>query len=101
MNTKTLITDVEDMRAYISDAYDSARWKNRVVRMPDKQVMAIFFNFMSRINKRKKQKSESLKAIEMGEALVQGFARGISEDDYEQVSFDDYLERKSLEEYLR
>ena len=90
MKTRTLITDVEDMRAYISDVYKGEGWKRRVARMRDSQVMAIYFSFMDRITKKKRK----------GEAQ-QGFARGISGEVYEQVSFDDYLEAKSLEGYLR
>lgn len=89
MKTRTLITDVEDMRAYISDVYKGERWKHKVARMPDAQVMAIYFSFMDRIRKKKR-----------GEAQP-GFALGIPGEVYEQVSFDDYLENKSLEEYLR
>lgn len=36
---------IEQMRTSISNVYDSLRWKNRVKRMADNQVVAIYHSF--------------------------------------------------------
>lgn len=36
---------VDQMRAAISKVYDAKTWADRVARMPDSQVIAIYYNF--------------------------------------------------------
>ena len=36
---------IEQMRSRISKVYDSFRWRNRVTKMPDNQVIAIYHKF--------------------------------------------------------
>ena len=38
---------VEQMRDAIADVYTGWAWKDKVARMPDDQVMAIYFKFQS------------------------------------------------------
>ena len=35
--------DVEQMRDFIADLYPYDKWKDKVARMPEDQVMAIYF----------------------------------------------------------
>lgn len=86
--------DIDFMRDCIAEMYPGDKWKRRVAMMRDAQVMAIYYSFRERITKIKKNQNQ-------GGVPDAGFARGISEGEYEQVSFDDYLENKSLEVYLR
>ena len=95
MNTRTLITDIEDMRAYISDVYKGERWKRKVARMRDSQVMAIYFSFMDRITKTKRPKTVVVGELQPWQKANEDIYQG------EQIGFDDYLESKSLEDYLR
>lgn len=46
---------VESMRKHISECYDSWRWRDKVSKMPDNQVMAIYFS-MKEKGKLKKDK---------------------------------------------
>ena len=39
---------IEEMRSDISKVYLNTSWKKKVARMPDKQVMAIYYNFLAR-----------------------------------------------------
>lgn len=39
---------VREMRHYISKVYPGERWKKKVAKMPDDQVMAVYFNFEER-----------------------------------------------------
>ena len=39
---------VADMRAAIAKVYPGKSWKNKVARMADQQVMAIYFSFLRR-----------------------------------------------------
>jgi len=39
---------IEEMRSDISKVYLNTTWKKKVARMPDKQVMAIYYNFLAR-----------------------------------------------------
>lgn len=39
---------IEEMRHDISKVYLSSGWKKKVANMPDKQVMAIYYNFLER-----------------------------------------------------
>lgn len=39
---------VADMRAAIAKVYPGISWKNKVARMADQQVMAIYFSFLHR-----------------------------------------------------
>lgn len=51
---------VEQMRAKISEVYESDRWRRRVQLMPDNQVIAIYRTMRSRgqLNQRKRKKSK-------------------------------------------
>jgi hypothetical protein len=37
-----LMTDMDIKRSYVSELYPGARWRRRVRRMPDEQVVAIY-----------------------------------------------------------
>lgn len=52
--------NVESMRREISKVYPRAGWKLKVKRMPDAQVMAIYYNFLknNRFEQKIKQKQE-------------------------------------------
>ena len=39
---------VYDMRLLVSQVYKSDTWKNKVQRMPDRQIMAIYYSFCER-----------------------------------------------------
>lgn len=53
--------DVRNMREHILKMYPGERWKDKVARMPDSQVMAIYFSMKKKgqqpikENKREKQ----------------------------------------------
>lgn len=51
---------VEQMRAKISEVYESDRWRRRVQLMPDNQVIAIYRTMQNRgqLNQRKRKKSK-------------------------------------------
>jgi len=51
---------VEQMRAKISEVYESDRWRRRVQLMPDNQVIAIYRTMRNRgqLNQRKRKKSK-------------------------------------------
>ena len=36
------MTDIEQKRAYVAELYSSPRWKRRVAKMSDAQVIAIY-----------------------------------------------------------
>jgi hypothetical protein len=36
------MTDIQQKRAYVSDLYPGPRWKGKVQKMPDAQVIAIY-----------------------------------------------------------
>ena len=38
---------IEEMRHDISKVYLNSSWKKKVANMPDKQVMAIYYNFLA------------------------------------------------------
>lgn len=77
---------IPEMRAYISEMYGDS-WKRKVAKMKDGQVMAIFYCFRNRINKSKRIENK-------GGVPDAGFARGVSEGEYEQISIDDIMKRK-------
>ena len=37
---------IASMRKAIANVYNSPRWSNRVARMPDNQVIAIYYRFL-------------------------------------------------------
>ena len=39
---------VEEMRSDISKVYLNSSWKKKVARMPDNQVMAIYYSFLEK-----------------------------------------------------
>lgn len=39
---------IEEMRHDISKVYLNTSWKKKVANMPDKQVMAVYYNFLER-----------------------------------------------------
>ena len=43
------------MREAIKKKYNSPKWSARVDRMPDKQVMAIYFKFENEVNTKQEQ----------------------------------------------
>ena len=51
---------VEQMRAKISEVYESDRWRRRVQLMPDNQVIAIYRTMRNRgqLNQKKRKKSK-------------------------------------------
>ena len=51
---------VEQMRAKISEVYESDRWRLRVKMMPDNQVIAIYRTMRDRgqLNQKKRKKSK-------------------------------------------
>lgn len=51
--------NVNLMRSYVSDLYDGPRWKRKVERMHDGQVMAIYFREKEKeAEKRKAEKKK-------------------------------------------
>lgn len=40
-----------DMRTYVTKAYPGERWKNKVKKMPDAQVTAIYFRLKAKEEK--------------------------------------------------
>lgn len=36
------MTDIDQKRAYVTDLYPGPRWKKKVQKMPDSQVIAIY-----------------------------------------------------------
>lgn len=51
---------VEQMRAKISEVYESDRWRRRVQLMPDNQVIAIYRTMRNRgqLNQKKRKRSK-------------------------------------------
>lgn len=52
--------EIWQMRNYIAAEYNTASWKDKVQKMPDKQVMAIYYSFLRR---KEKQKHEGTKPL--------------------------------------
>ena len=48
---------VREMRYYISKVYPGKGWKDKVAKMPEDQVMAVYFSFLEngRFNKKKEE----------------------------------------------
>jgi len=49
---------VDQMRAIVSQRYPNHRWGNRVKKMPDRQVIAIYHSIMERRKKEEEQKCQ-------------------------------------------
>ena len=47
--------NVEAMRQYISDLYSGPRWKSKVQRMPDNQIIAIYFKAKAKEEEKEKE----------------------------------------------
>ncbi len=52
--------EVWQMRNYIAAEYNTASWKDKVQKMPEKQVMDVYFSFLKR---KEKQKHEGTKPL--------------------------------------
>jgi len=52
--------NVELMRAEIKKAYKGVRWENKVKKMPEAQVIAVYHEFMEREKKAKTQEMEEV-----------------------------------------
>ena len=78
---------VSEMRAYISDVYEGVKWKAKVAKMSDNQVMAIYYNFIERVKRSERAK---IKEREIKEARKHGFISDAS-NNFKQISFDDIL----------
>ena len=81
---------VDDARYIISKLYSSPIWKDKVKKMPDKQVLAIYFSSCDRgaFDKPKKSKKKEIhKHIEKPRKRVDPV---VDDDDYycEQLAFD-------------
>lgn len=74
---------IENMRSEVEDMYPGERWKKKVARMSDKQVMAIYHSNYDR----KKQREKKMK--ELGVAFKKAVTDVVAECD--QLSFDDLL----------
>jgi hypothetical protein len=48
--------DISVMRQFVSDMYSGPRWKHRVSRMPDDQVIAIYFREQAKEKPAEKEK---------------------------------------------
>ena len=47
---------VEQMRAFIAKEYDGQRWKDKVFRMSDGQVIAVYYSLLKKGDKNVKRK---------------------------------------------
>lgn len=58
--------EIANMRSHIKNAYDnSPSWVDRVDRMPDNQVTAIYYNLLSKgkLNPKPKKKKEEYRQL--------------------------------------
>lgn len=61
---------VERMREHVAAAYDSERWRMRVMHlMPDNQVIAVYRNMLERNQLRKKRKKKKKQGAEQYEQI--------------------------------
>lgn len=60
---------INEMRAYISNRYESMKWKDKVSRMPTRQVIAIYRNFKQRDEKACPREPDGYHQIDMFEYL--------------------------------
>lgn len=67
---------VEQMRDAIADVYSGWKWKDRVARMPEDQVMAVYFKFQSRGMFEVKAKKEANKPQEVKQLTIFDFIQG-------------------------
>lgn len=58
---------VDDMREKIASVYPGAGWKWKVRHMPEKQVMAVYFDFLKRgrFDKPKKAKAKEPEYVQL------------------------------------
>ena len=62
---------VSQMRNRLGDVYTAKTWQNRVKRMPDNQVIAVYYSFLERgkFDIPKKKKQEEFHQITLEEYL--------------------------------
>lgn len=52
---------IDEMRSYITSKYESNTWRYKVERMPENQVIAVYYSFLERETKKKLE--EEKKAV--------------------------------------
>lgn len=65
---------VHEMRREISEVYPGEGWKNKVSKMPEDQVMAVYFNFLekgrfSKVDKKQQQEENNKASVKATGAL--------------------------------
>lgn len=68
---------INEMRREISKVYSNDTWRNRVHFMPDRQVAAIYYNFLERDKFRKVEKHDINKKEPHQMTLGEYFGRDI------------------------
>lgn len=56
-----------EMRRWVSDQYPSMKWKGRVSKMPDRQVIAIYKSMQMRETKSEPKKQEEFHQMDIWE----------------------------------
>lgn len=49
----------QQMRKMVSDCYDSETWKNKIKKMSDTQVVALYYSFLKRDKFAQKEKRDN------------------------------------------
>jgi hypothetical protein len=83
-----------EMRNYIKSAYNySSKWCNKVDRMPDNQVVAVYYSIVNQQSKKKKQAEIDRK---FHQVTVEEYSKTIKEEkpkepEFHQVTMFEYL----------
>lgn len=74
---------IQQMKNAIANVYDTTSWRNKVERMYDAQIVAIYYNFSNRGILNKVMKSEKQVAADKNK----------QKEKYQQLSFFDMIEQ--------
>lgn len=67
-------TSIDSMRKRISEVYDSWIWRDKVAKMPDKQVMAIYYKMLetNKLKKERKLRNKQLTLFDIFPEVMNG-----------------------------
>ena len=85
---------INSMREDVADAYDGPSWKNRVWRMEDEQIIALWYSFKEKGKFNKKPiKAQKVHKKSVGNLSKDAAKRGTDDEKnrYEQLTFEELM----------